>query len=265
MHSDAASNFCINAFTLLFFFDWQCRHHHQSFVSVKFNYLDLCWLIELAERAVYPLHSTYLFKLFACCATFFQWKWIATGASVWKSTAKKIDFQHRFSVNSNGYNIVSSSLWNKSYREMNITAIIFNERKWKIYRVQFILTPNLSIHSWMISICFFCYFFCVCVSFYIYLLLLFFANTESPNRITQTTTTTPTIHNHTNTCTDFFRFFVCVLKAIEHLYAAFIRNESKNRDSKNQKYLFNRLVSSRSWLHPMTFDVRYNIYTFDCI
>lgn len=96
MHSDAASNFCINAFTLLFFFDWQCRHHHQSFVSVKFNYLDLCWLIELAERAVYPLHSTYLFKLFACCATFFQWKWIATGASVWKSTEKKSIFSTDF-------------------------------------------------------------------------------------------------------------------------------------------------------------------------
>lgn len=79
-----------------------------------------------------------------------------------------------------------------------------------------------------------------------------------------TTTRTPIcVHNRSNTCTKFFWiFFSFVLKAIEYLYAALDPKwEQRSREIvTNQKYLFNRLVSSRSWLHPMTFDVRRNIH-----
>lgn len=158
------------------------------------------------------------------------------------------------------------SLWNIRHRAMNITVIILNERKWKIYRMQFILIPNLSIHSWTILICFgrFCVCCVVCVSFIESFFLLLKLNHRITQATTTTTTTTHCVHNRTNTCMKFLSifFFSFILRSDwAVLYAAvYPKWEQKVEIVKNQKYLFNRLVSSRSWLHPMTFDVRRNIY-----
>lgn len=125
------------------------------------------------------------------------------------------DEENRFSTPSqfNWFRYCVFSLWNIRHRAMNITVISFDERKWKIYRMQFILIPNLSIHSRTTLICLGRY--SVCVPF-----IEFFSFSLTLNHTSDTMTTTTTtrcVHNRTNTCINSFRFFS---RLFVHLCAA---------------------------------------------